>query len=94
MGTNQIIQNDCKIGKKKYMMISPDRKLVTSRHFSIILSPAASESQIISIFSKDLPGQPKRVEVGLGGVPELFRSPSLDAGIQGTAEKARKRKRG
>lgn len=70
VGTNQIIQDDCKIGKKKYMMLSPDRKLVTSRHLSIILSPAASESQILSVFSKGFPGQPMHVEVGLGGVSE------------------------
>ncbi|KAF6312414.1 acetyl-CoA acyltransferase 1 [Rhinolophus ferrumequinum] len=65
VGTNQIIQNDCKIGKK-YMMLSPDKKLVTSRHLSIIYSPAPSESQIPSVFSRDFPGQPKHVEGGGG----------------------------
>lgn len=69
VGTHPIIQNDGKTGQKKYMILSPDRKL-PSRHLSIIHSSAASESQIPQVFSKDFPGQPKHVVVGLWGVAE------------------------
>lgn len=65
VGTNQIIPNDCNIGRRKFMVSSTDREAVASRLLCTIRFPATQEPQIPSVSLKDFPEEPKRVEVGL-----------------------------
>lgn len=71
-----------------------DREFVTSQQLNTICSPAAPESPVPSVFSKDFPREHKHVGVRVWGLWELFKIPSLDAEIKETAEKTNKGGRG